>query len=213
MNQLHIFSDFDGTITEQDTLIFLTTRLGGGASLIAEIGQALRAGEMTLRAGIAAEMRSIHRPFSEAVALLRAEVEIDPGFAPLAAWCAQQNIPVTVLSAGFQQIIDLFLPRAEFPHLQIRANELEPDELRGWQCHFRDETDYGHDKAAPLRQAQRRGEHVIFIGDGLSDRAAAEAADEVFAKPALAEYCRAQGINCHEFQTFAEILPQLQSRY
>lgn len=213
MNKLHLFSDFDGTITEQDTLIFLTTRLGGGAPLIEQIGRALRAGEMSLRAGIAAEMRSIHRPFSAAVGLLRAEVRIDPGFAPLAAWCAQQQIPLTVLSAGFRQLIDLFLPRAEFPHLQILANEIEPDETRGWQCHFRDDTDHGHDKAAALRAAQVRGEYVVFIGDGLSDRAAAEAADEVFAKHALADYCRARHIACHEFQTFAEILPQLQSRF
>lgn len=213
MKQLHIFSDFDGTITEQDTLIFLTTRLGGGAPLIEHIGRLLRANQMSLRAGIAAEMGSIHRPFSQAVELLRAEVRIDPGFAPLAAWCAQRQIPLTVLSAGFQQIIDLFLPRAEFSHLQILANELEPDEARGWQCHFRDHTEHGHDKAAALRAAQRRGEYVIFIGDGLSDRAAAETADEVFAKPALAAYCRAQNINYREFQTFAEILPQLQNRF
>lgn len=213
MNQLHIFSDFDGTITEQDTLIFLTTRLGGGATLIEQIGDRIRAGEMTLRAGIAEEMRSIHRPFREAAELLRHDVRLDPGFAPLAAWCAQQQIPLTILSAGFHQIIDLFLTHRTFPYLQILANEIEPDEVRGWQCHFRDETDYGHDKAAAVRTAQGRGEYVIFIGDGLSDRAAAEAADEVFAKPALAEYCHAQGINYRQFQTFAEILPQLQSRF
>lgn len=213
MNKPHIFSDFDGTITEQDTLIFLTTHLGGGPELIAQIGDALRAGEMSLRAGIAAEMRSIHRPFSAAVELLRAEVRIDPGFAPLAAWCARQRIPLTVVSAGFHQIIELYLPRAAFPHLEILANEIEPDAARGWQCHFRDETEHGHDKAAALRAARARGEYVVFVGDGLSDRAAAEAADEVFAKHSLAEYCRARGISYHEFQTFAEILPQLQDRF
>ncbi|HZF37897.1 MAG TPA: hypothetical protein VE715_03660, partial [Blastocatellia bacterium] len=101
----------------------------------------------------------------------------------------------------------------EFPDLEILANHIHPNEEIGWQCEFRDETDWGHDKASPLKEARRRGEYIIFIGDGLSDHAAAEAADEVFAKHALAEYCRERRINCHEYQTFNEILRRLQERF
>ncbi|MBL8171726.1 MAG: HAD-IB family phosphatase [Acidobacteria bacterium] len=213
MTNPHVFSDFDGTITETDTLVFLATRLGGGPQMVAAIGRLIREGNLNLRDAIAAEMRSIRHPFADAVSLLRAEVRLDPGFAPLARWCQTQAIPLTVLSAGFHQLIDLFLPRAEFPHLQILANELKPNEETGWQCSFRDRTDWGHDKTVPLRAARKRGEYTIFIGDGLSDRAAAEVADEVFAKHSLAEYCRAQGIRHREFQRFDEVLTQLQERF
>jgi 2-hydroxy-3-keto-5-methylthiopentenyl-1-phosphate phosphatase len=120
---------------------------------------------------------------------------------------------LTVLSAGFHQIIDIFLPRDKFPRLVILANDLQPDEKTGWQCAFRDQTPFGHDKARALQLARERGEFVIFIGDGLSDRPAAEAADLVFAKHSLAEYCRERGINCHEFQTFDEVLKQLRERF
>ena len=213
MTKLHIFSDFDGTITEKDTLIFLTTNLGGGAQLIEAIGRLIRQGQLSLSEGIAAEMRSIRRPFAEAEALLREKVRIDPGFVPFAAWCEEKQIPLTVLSAGFQQLIDLFIKREEFPHLEILANTLKPNEEIGWQCVFRDKTPDGHDKAAPLRAAKKRGEHVIFIGDGLSDRGAADVADEVFAKHSLAEYCQERGINFHPYQTFDEVLKQLQDRF
>jgi 2,3-diketo-5-methylthio-1-phosphopentane phosphatase len=213
MTKLHIFSDFDGTITEKDTLVFLTTRLGGGPEMVEAIGRLITEGRISLREGIAAEMRSIRQPFADAVRLLREEVQIDSGFTPLARWCEEKRIPLTVLSAGFHQFIDLFIPRDEFPRVEILANNIYPDEEIGWQCGFRDETVWGHDKAKPLKEARRRGEYVIFIGDGLSDRAAAEAADEVFAKHSLAEYCRERGINCHEYQTFTEILKQLQSRF
>jgi 2,3-diketo-5-methylthio-1-phosphopentane phosphatase len=212
MTNTHIFSDFDGTITEQDTLIFLTTHLGGGAPLIETIGRLLGTGDLTLRDGIAAEMRSIRKPFAEAEKLLREQVRIDPGFVPFARWCEAKQIPLTVLSAGFQQLIDLFIQCEEFPHLQVLANTLHPNEQTGWQCVFRDNTPHGHDKAAALRQARKRGEHTIFIGDGHSDRAAAEVADEVFAKHSLAEYCRQRGINCQEYETFDEVLKQLQDR-
>lgn len=212
MGKIHIFSDFDGTITEKDTLIFLATHLGGGAQMVEAIGRLIRDGKLSLRDGIAGEMRSIRKPFSEAVKLLRKDVRIDRDFAPLSRWCEEMNIPLTVLSAGFHQIIDLFLSEDEFPNVEIIANDVRPDERDGWQCIFRDETPYGHDKSLALKAARERGEYAIFIGDGLSDRAAAEAADEVFAKHSLAEYCRKRGINCHEYQTFGEILKDLQGR-
>jgi 2,3-diketo-5-methylthio-1-phosphopentane phosphatase len=212
MANTHIFSDFDGTITEKDTLIFLTTNLGGGAQLVEAIGRLLDDGTLSLSEGIAAEMRSIRKPFADAEKLLREHVRIDPGFAPFACWCEARQIPLTVLSAGFHQLIELFVTKEEFPHLEILANTLRPDEQRGWQCVFRDKTPDGHDKAAAVRQARKRGEYTIFIGDGHSDRAAAEVADEVFAKHSLAGYCRQRGINCQEYETFDEVLKQLQDR-
>ncbi|HMB26674.1 MAG TPA: HAD-IB family phosphatase [Blastocatellia bacterium] len=213
MTKPHIFSDFDGTITETDTLVFLATRLGGGARMVEAIGRLIGEGNLSLRDGIAAEMRSIRKPFAEAERLLREEVRIDAGFAPLARWSGEKKIPLTILSAGFHQIIDLFISRDEFPDLEILANHISPNEEIGWQCRFRDGTDWGHDKASHLKEAQAVGEYVIFIGDGLSDQAAAESADEVFAKHALAEYCRERRINCHEYQMFDEILRRLQERF
>src|SRR5262245_48609356 len=109
MTKLHIFSDFDGTITEKDTLIFLASNLGDAHQMVEAIGRLLSSGKLSLRDGIAAEMRSIRAPFAEAVRLLKEQIRIDPGFQDLAQWCVEKNIPLTVLSAGFRQIIDLFI--------------------------------------------------------------------------------------------------------
>ena len=210
---LHIFSDFDGTITDHDTLVLLATELGGGPQMVEAIGRLLDEGKLTLRDAIAAEMRSIRAPFAEAVELLHDEVRIDPGFAPFARWCAAQAIPLTILSAGFHQTIKLFLTQDEFPGLEILANQIKPNEQVGWQCDFRDpQSDDGHDKAKAIRAARKQGRRIVFIGDGYSDRAAAEVADEVFAKHTLALYCRERGIPHREFAGFDEILNQLQER-
>ena len=210
MTKTHIFSDFDGTISQKDTLVFLATNLGGGTEMVQSIGRLIREGMITLSEGIAAEMRSIRRPFADAESLLREQVQIDPGFPAFAAWCETKAIPLTILSAGFHQLIDLFIRQAEFPHLEILANTLKPDEETGWQCVFRDKSGWGHDKAVAIKAAKKRGEHTIFIGDGLSDRGAAEAADEVFAKHSLVEHCRKTGIQFHEYQTFDDVLKKLQ---
>ena len=100
--RLHIFTDFDGTITEQDTLVFLAERLGGGPQMVQTMGRLIGEGKLSLRDGIAGEMRSIRAPFAEARALLLEQVKIDPGFPAFARWCAQHRIPLTVLSAGLK---------------------------------------------------------------------------------------------------------------
>src|SRR5438309_234354 len=90
--RLHVFSDFDGTITAEDTLVFLARRLGGGADHVRESERLLRERRLTPREVIARDVGGIRAPFAEAAALLRAEVAIDPGFAPFACWCAARGI-------------------------------------------------------------------------------------------------------------------------
>ncbi len=209
--KLHIFSDFDGTITNTDSLVFLTRMLGAGEDFIFEIGQQLRSNQMTLREGISAEMGSISATFEEARDLLLSQVKVDPDFKKFVEWCHGQDVPLTVLSAGFHEFIDLFLTSDEYPTLEILASRINPQPT-GWECIFRDDSDYGNDKAAAIQRARDDGYYTIFLGDGLSDRAAGEAADFVFAKRALAEHCRAHSIPFTEFQTFAEVLDALKEK-
>jgi 2,3-diketo-5-methylthio-1-phosphopentane phosphatase len=209
---VHVFSDFDGTITDRDTLVFLTERLGGGPRMREVTDRLAKAGRITLRQCIAGNMRSIRAPFAEAVRLLREHVRIDPTFPGFARWCAARDVPLTVLSAGFREIVALYLPPADFPGIDVRANTLVPDERKGWQCVFRDRSPLGHDKAAAVREARARGRHTVFVGDGMSDRAPAEVADVVFAKPGLARYCDARGIARRPFASFDDVARYLAER-
>jgi 2-hydroxy-3-keto-5-methylthiopentenyl-1-phosphate phosphatase len=203
--ELHIFSDFDGTITETDTLVFLAEHVGGGAQMVSAIGRLIREGKISLRDGIAAEMRSIRIPFRDAIQLLSEKVRIDATFLPFSQWCVEQQLQLTVLSAGFHEIIDHFLGPHSLSHVEVLANRLQPDEQSGWRCQFRDTSEFGHDKARALLAARKRGERICFIGDGLSDRASADVADQVFAKHGLADYCRERGIPFAEFESFDDV--------
>jgi 2,3-diketo-5-methylthio-1-phosphopentane phosphatase len=209
--RLHVFSDFDGTITVPDTLEFLVGRFGGGAVLYRELGRLLRAGAITLREGVAREVGSLTVPFAEAAAALRAGVRIDPGFPGFARWCAEQGIPLTILSAGFTEIVDLLLPPDVRAGAEVRANRLVPG---SWRCVFRDDSPHGHDKAAAVHAARRAGRYAVFVGDGFSDREPARVADLVLARRgrSLLDWCREQGIACEEFETFADVERQLTAR-
>ena len=202
---VHIFCDFDGTITQQDTLVYLSTQLGGGAEFVRRIGDDIRAGRISLRDAIASEMLTVRLGFEEAAQILLREIPLDPGFRDLVDWSYSHRIPFTILSAGFQELIEIFVPAVEYPWVSVLANNVEPDAELGWQCRFRDDGPYGHDKRKSLREARDRGEYVIFIGDGLSDRQAAEVADEVYAKHSLTDYCREQGIDHREYLTLADV--------
>jgi len=173
--------------------------------MVNAIGRLIREGKITLRDGIAAEMRSIRVPFVEALSLLREEVRIDATFAPFAAWCAEHSIPLTVLSAGFHEIIDHFLGPEGLDNVKVLANRLIPDQKTGWRCEFRDASQFGHDKSRTIQEARKRGEKTCFIGDGLSDRSSAGVADLVFAKHGLAEYCREEKISYHAFESFDDV--------
>jgi 2-hydroxy-3-keto-5-methylthiopentenyl-1-phosphate phosphatase len=55
----------------------------------------------------------------------------------------------------------------------------------------------------------RGGRLSVFVGDGLSDCYAAEAADLVFAKGTLAAHCRARGIEHVRYEGLAEVAAYL----
>ena len=209
--RLHVFCDFDGTITRPDTIQFLTERFGGGAELYRASGRLLGQGRVTLRDAIADGIGSIQVPFPQVADVLVREVTIDPGFRPFARWCARLGVPLTILSAGFHEIIDLLLVPAELPSLEVRANRLEPG---SWRCIFVDDSPLGHDKSVAVAEARRRGHRPVVVGDGFSDREPAAVADLVFARRgrSLLDFCRRKGIACETFDTFFEVQQDLASR-
>ncbi|MCI0723352.1 MAG: MtnX-like HAD-IB family phosphatase, partial [Acidobacteria bacterium] len=181
---LAVFSDFDGTIAHPDTLNFLAERVAG-VEFRHEIGRQIFSGQVPLRDGIQQLVEVIQGSLEEILALLRRHIEIDPGFPPFAHWCFQQKIPLTVLSGGMRQVIESLLQPCGLPELRILANEVKIENNR-WRLQFRDDTPWGHDKGAALREAKQAARRTVFLGDGLSDRSAALEADSVFAKAGLA---------------------------
>lgn len=65
----------------------------------------------------------------------------------------------------------------------------------------------GNCKGAALRAARASGRYrrLVAVGDGYSDRCAVAAADVVYAKDDLFEYCRARGVEARPFTALAEV--------
>jgi len=204
---LAVFSDFDGTISHPDTLNFLAETFSS-PEFRRGIGRRIASGEISLRDGIQQEVNTIRGTLGEVLSLLKEHVQIDSAFPKFASWCRLRRVPLTILSAGIKDVIENLLKPYDLPDVKILANPLQIADGR-WSLQFLDDTPWGHDKSRAVRQAKSEGYQVVFLGDGLSDRGAAESADLVFAKSGLARYCAEQQIPHKPFESFLEVQHEL----
>lgn len=203
---LKIFCDFDGTISLNDDCDRMVDHCMGREARQAIDHRILR-GEISLREGMAAQFAGVTFTWAEARRFIDPHQGLDPGFPAFVRRAEQAGLPLCILSSGLEPLIRLYLAAVQLDHLEVRANRIEIKDRR-WRVIFRDETPYGHDKAAALREATAQGYRTVFIGDGISDIPAAHAADSLFArqdKP-LAAYCNQQGITYFPFLTFLDVL-------
>ena len=193
--------DWDGTATVDDTLI-LALREFGDWQVYLDAAAALSRGEITLHEEIRRDAESIKAPLEEVVAWLVANLELRPGFEEL----VETQRP-TIVSSNFRQLIEPILEREKL-ELEVRANEVEwhPD---GWRATFRNGDACGT-CGEPCKRADlpTNGE-VVYVGDGYSDRCAAQAADRIFARDGLARYLEERGVPYEPFDDLHDVVQAL----
>jgi 2-hydroxy-3-keto-5-methylthiopentenyl-1-phosphate phosphatase len=215
-----VFLDFDGTVSGRDVVDALLERYAAARWL--EIEGDWQAGRIGSRECLRDQIALVRATPAEVTALL-ASIDIDPGFVPLIETCTRWRIPLHIVSDGFDYCIDrillLRLPppmRRLLRATRICASHLEPDGDGRWKATFPFYKHVCHHgcatcKAAAMRVLRREGDVTVFVGDGLSDRYATEAADIVFAKQRLATFCRESNIpyrNYEDLSAVAEFLEQ-----
>ncbi|MDQ3821869.1 MAG: HAD-IB family phosphatase [Actinomycetota bacterium] len=193
---LTIVLDWDGTVTERDSLNMVLERFGD-PDVYDEAERGLGKG-MTLREVMDFEFSGLRAPLDEVVDWMLANVRIRPGFREF----AERHDPL-ILSSSFVETIEPLLER-EGVRLDVVANTVDarPD---GWRIRWRDETVCDHCDESCKRAALPQGRPVVFVGDGYSDRCAALAADRVFARDGLARYLAERGVPFEPFVGFPEL--------
>ena len=180
---MRLVLDWDGTVTERDTLHMAIERFGDLEvfhALERQIGR-----ELTLNEVIEVEMGTISAPFDEVLEWLLETVTIRPGFAELVA----EHDPL-IISAGFRELILPVLER-EGRRAEVIANSLEPS-AAGWRSTFL-ERDACAVCGEPCKRVALAGSGPFaYVGDGVSDRCVSLAADRVFARDGLARWLDAQ---------------------
>jgi 2-hydroxy-3-keto-5-methylthiopentenyl-1-phosphate phosphatase len=211
-----VFLDFDGTITTQDATDAILEAYADPAWMAIE--DEWKAGRIGSRECLAAQVALIDARPDQVNALLDG-LAVDPGFVSLLAVCASRGVPVHIVSDGFDYCIERILNRpalgltSYLGGTRIVSSHLEAD-AGTWRASFvpaGSACTHGCAtcKPAAMTRLKAAGSPAVFVGDGLSDRYAAAAADLVFAKHDLSTYCRAEAIRCTPFETLATVADDL----
>jgi 2,3-diketo-5-methylthio-1-phosphopentane phosphatase len=206
----HVFVDFDGTIVPHDVTDVLLERFAAPAWR--NIEQQWQQGHIGSRECIARQVDLIRATPMELRRTI-SEISIDPGFAAFVRMCSRNGVGITIVSDGFDLVIEQVLQKAGLD-LPAHANHLEATGKGRWRVTFPKAREDCAVLAGNCKCAFTRpyGEFAkVVIGDGLSDFCVAGRADLVFAKGKLLEQCRDNGLVHLPFTDFFEVSEQLGS--
>jgi 2-hydroxy-3-keto-5-methylthiopentenyl-1-phosphate phosphatase len=213
LSQRTLVVDFDGTITQEDVLDEIA-RTFGDDEVYREVDEALDRNGITLHEVLRREFEPVRAPLGEVLQWVHANASIRPGFRELVELAGARGWRVVVVSSGFRQLIEPMLERAGIQGLELVSNEVDPDP-EGWRITFFDESRCEVCGEACKRTTVRSmvdGGEVVYVGDGYSDRCAAEDADLVFARRGLAAYLTERGVPFEPFDDFFQIAKKLEAK-
>ena len=212
MAERTIVVDFDGTITEED-LLDAVSQTFGDPEVFREVDEALDRDELTLQDVIRREFEPVRAPLDDVVDWVLAKARVRAGFGDFVALARERGWRVVVLSSGFHELIEPVFQREGLEGLELVANTVDPNPS-GWVVRFRDESVCDRCGQPCKRSMLARivdGGEVVYVGDGYSDRCAADDADLVFAANGrgLQAYLAERGISFEPFDDFHQVSARL----
>ena len=193
---MELVLDWDGTVTEGDTLHAAIEEFGDVdvfREMENEIGRRL-----TLQEVIAVEMETIDTPLEDVVAFLLDTVALRAGFAEIVS-----RLDPLVVSMGFHELIAPLLERDGI-EVRVVANRLDP-QPEGWKAIFRPQSTCDVCGEPCKRSDVSALDGFVYVGDGFSDRCVAQAATRVFARDGLAEYLTEMRVSYELYDDFYDV--------
>ncbi len=196
-----IFSDFDGTITQEETFSLLMREFAPEASN--RMIPRLLSGEITLREGVPAVLETIPSSAFPAMEQRMREAPLRPGFEEFLNTLDHLGIPLVVLSGSIEPLVNARLHsyRSRIERIVAAKVDLSGPFLKvtsPYAAH--DELVYKpgilHSFDVPTR---------IVVGDSVTDFSMARLGSLVFARSLLAKKLDEEGRTYIPFETFFEI--------
>jgi 2-hydroxy-3-keto-5-methylthiopentenyl-1-phosphate phosphatase len=212
VKRFFIAIDFDGTITQRDTLHLIVDRFGD-RTVWDRLTPDVMAGRVSVEEAMQAEFATVRATPEEVLGLVREHAGVREGFEPFVEWARGAGHQVRVLSNGFRIVIADTLGRLGLSDLAVDCHDAEFTPYgtrliwtdRGERCGLCNRPCKRHDLAQV-----REGLPVAYLGDGVSDRCVCGAADVVFARAELADWLREAGRSFIPFETFDQVRVRLE---
>ena len=203
-----VLCDFDGTITTNDLAELVLDKFAQGdwKAIDAKFEQ----GKISLEECLKKEFALVKASKEQMLFAVEEEVAFRPGLEKLAFYCKEKNVPLIIVSAGIDFIINHLLKRQKWeelvetymPHVTVTEEGMNftfPKILQDGSVNFK------HDL---VRQYKSKDVRVVYIGDGTGDFAAAREADIAFAIKGskLENLCQKYNVPCKSIVDFRIVL-------
>eukprot|EP00967_Tisochrysis_lutea_P119363 scaffold194688_cov26-Tisochrysis_lutea.AAC.1 len=165
---LAIFIEVEGlafTVEDTEELLLDATKAG-----------ALEAGDLAGRTSLErrrAALQTLSMSFSELLETLQNKgTRLQEEFVNFCEQCCIRRADVSICTRGFKDVVRQFLRTTGLGHIEVFANDVAVDHYGKWKPCFKDDSEYGHDKARSMRRALTTGASgakVVLIGSSICD--------------------------------------------
>ncbi len=206
--KIKIFVDFDGTISSIDIgrEIFLNF---GNIQKAVEIILNLHDGNISSRQCWEELIKNVQFVEPEKLNELIDRIPIDNSFHTFVQFCKSNDIEVFILSDGFDLYIDRVLKRENLNWIPFYSNTLRIEKnkfVAQFKYYNSDYPSSSNPKMQHIIDNSSDDDYTIYIGDGNSDKEAAQYCDLIFAKDGLLKFCEANRISFFPYKNFNDVL-------
>ncbi|MFW9997572.1 MAG: HAD-IB family phosphatase [Candidatus Odinarchaeota archaeon] len=206
-----VLCDFDGTIAETDITDAVFDKFVCGNWRI--FNEQLDRDEISLEQCMKVQFSMIKASKSAILKEVELTTAFRPGFEELVHFCNGNHLPFEIVSAGLDFVINHLLEiRGLSDKIRVHAAKTKFIDdgiaMGSMELRHKKSIDFKDDL---VNYYKDKGYFVLFIGDGMSDKAAVRSADLVFVIKGsrLAEFCKTEGINHQEMSDFQEVIAKI----
>jgi HAD superfamily phosphoserine phosphatase-like hydrolase len=208
--KLAVLSDFDGTVTLNDTFRNVAERFAQGDWMAVD-DQYVK-GQITLEECLRREGAMVKASKSQILDELDEVTRFRAGFDNLIDYCKTNHYPLVLVSAGLDFVIKHFLRRQKWRKMELyaAAAKCTPTGIKFDFPKLKDNRSISL-KDDTVRYYKTKADTVAYIGDGRWDLHALRNADLRFAirNSKLAELCKEQDIQATIVSDFKEMVVSL----
>lgn len=208
-NDIAVICDFDGTVSVKDVNLSIFQTFGNEKT--DEIERKYRNSEIGIKESLLAQYKIIRIDDKTFKRYVYEKMDIDETFFELSDYLKLNGIELAIVSGGFINYMKILFDKHNRPlNIPVYTNELVVQD--GILIpHYGDVSEcakhYGPCGVCKYQHIveYKKRYNVIYVGDGYTDRCAAESADIVFAKDNLYKYCIENNIKCFKYDSFKDV--------
>lgn len=210
-SKLKVFIDFDGTITTEDVGDAIFRKFGDSVKAD-EIINDLHNDKISSRECWDLLCSLINNIDKDELNEFINSIEIDNYFHAFVTFCEANKVDLFILSDGFDYYIKRILEKQNLSHLKFFANTLEIVNgkfIPRYPFYNPEYRTSANPKRNHIIDNSSDDDYTFYIGDGNSDKDAAQYCDYIFAKNGLLKFCELERISYYPFKNFNDVTERI----